>query len=396
MYLFIRAAIIVCSLFFLPANTEAKGNMEIIINIPSRTLELYEGTELIKEYPVAVGKPSTPTPVGNFRILNKEVNPVWISPHLPSEVVPSGPQNPLGYRWMEFYPTYGIHGTNAPWSIGQAVSNGCVRMDESKVEELFSIVECGTPVKVTYERLKISIDKNGQASIRVAPDVYHCQSVTIDEVYRILAGYGISGVVSREFISEAILASDSQMHTFAEVYHIKVNNELLKAKAITIAEKLYVPAWAIAGALKKGITWDESKHLVYAGKRSVEGIVKGDIIYITPESIPSLFGGKESFDKKKKEFSFDVLSVFLKGKAVELDIQQIDGNLAVPVLSLAELLGQKVVWDAVGKVVSLAGKSALATEAGERPYIFVTDIPKLFNLNVLVNEEAHTLDIFEQ
>jgi hypothetical protein len=398
MHLFIRKAVfVVCSLFLLlPAYAEGKDNMEIVVNIPSRTLELYQGGELIKEYQVAVGKPSSPTPVGTYQILNMEVNPVWISPHSPSIVVPSGPGNPLGYRWMEFYPTYGVHGTNAPWSIGQTVSNGCVRMEESTVEELFELVQCGTPVKVTYERLKISIDKNGQASIRVAPDVYHRQSVTIDEVFRILASYGISGAVNREFISETILASDNQPHIFAKVYHIKVNNEPLKAKAITLSDKVYVPVWAVAGALNQSIIWDETKRMVYAGKKSAEGIVKGDIIYVTEQSIPKLFGGKEEFDKGKSECSFDALTVLCQGKVTQLDVRQIDGKLSVPVLAIAELVGEKVVWNAANKVASVQGKSAQAAEVGERPYISVSDIPKLFNLKVKLNDEAHTLEILQQ
>lgn len=398
MYLLIRTAVIlVCSLFLLlPAYAQGKDSTGIIINIPSRTLELYQGDKLVKEYGVAVGKPSTPTPVGNFKIINMEVNPVWVSPKSPSTIVPSGPSNPLGYRWMEFYPTYGIHGTNAPWSIGQTVSNGCVRMEESTVEELFELVQCGTPVKVTYERLKISIGKNGQASIRVAPDVYSRQNVTIDEVYRILADYGMSGAVSRDFISETIWASDSQPHVFAEVYHIKVNDEPLKAKAIILSEKLYVPVWAVAGALKQSITWDENKSVVYSGEKSVQGMVKGDVIYVSPQSIPELFGGTQEIDKGKKEIAFDVLSVLWKGKAVPLDVQQIDGKLAVPVLSLAELVGQKVVWNAAQKVASVQGKDAPSAKIGDQSYVLVSDIPKLFNLKVVLNTEAHTLEIKQQ
>lgn len=397
MYLLLRITVImVCSLFLLQPILQAKESMGIIINIPSRTLELYQGTELIREYKVAVGKPSTPTPVGDFKIINKEVNPVWVPPNSPSAIVPSGPSNPLGYRWMEFYPTYGIHGTNAPWSIGQTVSNGCVRMEESKAEELFELVDYGTPVKVTYERLKVSVDKEGQAALRVAPDVYSRQAVTIDQVYRILAEYGLSGAVSRDFISDVILASDSQPHIFAQVYHIRVNNELLKAKAITLEEKLYVPVWAIAGALKEGIIWDETKKQVYAGKKSAGGIVKGDIIYVAPQSIPELFGGREEVDKEQRQVSFDVLSVLLNGRAVSLELQQINGKLAVPVLSLAELVGQKVVWNAAQKIAFVEGSSAPATELGERPYITVADIPKLFNLSVALHSDTHTLEIKQQ
>jgi lipoprotein-anchoring transpeptidase ErfK/SrfK len=91
--------------------------LSIVINLPSRTLELYSGYDLVKAYPVAIGKPSTPTPLGEFSVFEKEMNPAWYPPRT-GEVIPSGPWNPLGYRWVGFYGLVGFHGTNAPWAIG--------------------------------------------------------------------------------------------------------------------------------------------------------------------------------------------------------------------------------------------------------------------------------------
>jgi len=120
-------------LFPISAAAQQSNSPQIIINLPSRTLQLYYGNTMSKEYYVAIGKPSTPTPMGNFYIVSKERDPIWIPPGS-NYVVMSGPDNPLGYRWMEFLPLYGIHGTNAPWTIGMAVSNGCVRMREEEAE----------------------------------------------------------------------------------------------------------------------------------------------------------------------------------------------------------------------------------------------------------------------
>ena len=81
----------------------------------------------------SVGKPSTPTPIGTFRIVNKAVNP----------------GGPFGARWMGLSkPHYGIHGTNKPSSIGRAVSHGCVRMFNKDVIEVFNLVPIGTVVKI--------------------------------------------------------------------------------------------------------------------------------------------------------------------------------------------------------------------------------------------------------
>ncbi|HHY45825.1 MAG TPA: L,D-transpeptidase family protein [Firmicutes bacterium] len=105
----------------------------IVISIGERALGLYEGHRLIRKYPVAIGKPDTPTPVGKFRVLEKVLNP----------------GGALGTRWLGFtYEMHGIHGTNRPELIGQEVSHGCVRMYNENVEELFDMVELGTPVIV--------------------------------------------------------------------------------------------------------------------------------------------------------------------------------------------------------------------------------------------------------
>lgn len=110
------------------------GN-RLAINTVTKRLTHFNGDRLIKEYPVAVGKPSTPTPHGNYKIRNKVVNPGGV----------------LGSRWMGMdIPggNYGIHGTNNPASIGTAASLGCVRMFNHHVEELFPAITIGTPVQI--------------------------------------------------------------------------------------------------------------------------------------------------------------------------------------------------------------------------------------------------------
>ena len=88
---------------------------------------------LQKQYPIAVGKMLTATPLGNFIIVNKQPNP----------------GGPFGTMWMSLSKEhYGIHGTNDPSSIGHAVSHGCVRMHNKDVEELASIVPIGTQVMI--------------------------------------------------------------------------------------------------------------------------------------------------------------------------------------------------------------------------------------------------------
>jgi hypothetical protein len=105
----------------------------IVIDVPARILYLYRGHELERKFPVAVGKPETPTPAGTYTIIEKIPYPGGV----------------FGTRWLGLSRRYyGIHGTNAPWLIGQAVSNGCVRMFNSDVEYVYDRVEISTEVRI--------------------------------------------------------------------------------------------------------------------------------------------------------------------------------------------------------------------------------------------------------
>jgi len=118
----------------------------LIVSIPDRKIALFQDGRLVKVYRIAVGKPSTPSPSGSFRIVTRVQRPTY---YHAGKVVGPGPQNPVGTRWMGLgYLGYGIHGTNAPGSIGKAASHGCIRMRNSDVEELFKLVEVGDSVEL--------------------------------------------------------------------------------------------------------------------------------------------------------------------------------------------------------------------------------------------------------
>jgi lipoprotein-anchoring transpeptidase ErfK/SrfK len=107
----------------------------ITVNVANRRLTLFKDGMLFKTYTIAVGKPSTPTPRGNFRIINKAHNP----------------GGPFGAKWLGLSAPngdYGIHGTNNPSSIGKAVSNGCIRTYNNNIIELYNLVPIGTPVTI--------------------------------------------------------------------------------------------------------------------------------------------------------------------------------------------------------------------------------------------------------
>ena len=119
------------------------GNFHIVVDKSENTLTLFLNNRLVKVYPVGTGIEDYYTPVGNFEIINKEKKPSWRG-------WPYGhPENILGSRWMGISkPGYGIHGTTQPETIGKHSSQGCIRMFNEDVEELYDLVTIGTAVTI--------------------------------------------------------------------------------------------------------------------------------------------------------------------------------------------------------------------------------------------------------
>ena len=102
--------------------------------------------EIMKTYIVSTGKGNS-TPVGTFKITSKLENPTWFRDG--SAVPPESPENILGTRWLGInLPSYGIHGTTEPQSLGQQATQGCVRLSNADVEELYAIVPMGSEVVI--------------------------------------------------------------------------------------------------------------------------------------------------------------------------------------------------------------------------------------------------------
>ena len=130
--------------------TDDSPARKIVVSIPDRKLALIEDGEVIKVYSVAIGASESPTPEGEFKIVNRLTSPTY---YHPGRVIGPGVDNPLGTRWMGLnLKGLGIHGTNAPSSIGKAASHGCVRMAKKDLEELFELVQVGDLVVIRGRR----------------------------------------------------------------------------------------------------------------------------------------------------------------------------------------------------------------------------------------------------
>jgi lipoprotein-anchoring transpeptidase ErfK/SrfK len=122
----------------------------VLVSIPDRKLALFANGKVVRIYRVAVGKTSTASPIGEFKIVNRVTNPTY---YHKGQVIGAGKGNPVGTRWMGLSAKgYGIHGTNQPNSIGKAASTGCIRMSKQDLEELFAIVDVGDTVQIRAER----------------------------------------------------------------------------------------------------------------------------------------------------------------------------------------------------------------------------------------------------
>lgn len=130
----------------------------VVINKTKKILTVYKYGEIYKKYPVAVGKPSSPTPDYKFTIVNKAKNPYWGGMGGKFRPIEGGASNnPLGKRWLglstEEHWGYGIHGNSSPSSIGGYVSSGCIRMINEDIEELFEYIPTKTKVWIGTEEV---------------------------------------------------------------------------------------------------------------------------------------------------------------------------------------------------------------------------------------------------
>jgi lipoprotein-anchoring transpeptidase ErfK/SrfK len=123
----------------------------LVIKLKDRRVYVYQGDQMKTSYPIAIGKAGWETPTGTFEVRQMIQNPSWEHPWT-GEVVPPGPENPLGSRWISFWTDgrnqIGFHGTPNEDLVGQAVSHGCIRMRNQDVQALFEQVTVGTPVTV--------------------------------------------------------------------------------------------------------------------------------------------------------------------------------------------------------------------------------------------------------
>ena len=146
----------------------------IVINLAELRLYYFDNEHhKVYTYPVGLGRREWRTPTASARVTRKQKDPTWYVPEsiadfvfeqtgrvLPNSI-PPGPENPLGQHaiYMSLH-GYLIHGTNQPWSVGQLISSGCIRLYNEDVAELFNLVKIGDPVHIIHYPYKAGWHNN--------------------------------------------------------------------------------------------------------------------------------------------------------------------------------------------------------------------------------------------
>jgi L,D-transpeptidase ErfK/SrfK len=128
----------------------ARVKRQVVVSVPDRKLVVMENGAVLRLFPVAVGADVSPSPTGAFEIVSRLTDPTYYHAGV---VIPAGTDNPLGPRWVGLNKKgYGIHGTNAPGSIGKAASHGCIRMRNQDIVQFFALVNVGDTVEIHGQR----------------------------------------------------------------------------------------------------------------------------------------------------------------------------------------------------------------------------------------------------
>lgn len=217
-------------------DVERKG---VVINIAELRLYYYPETSegqpsRVATYPIGIGREGFDTPLGITQTTMRLEQPAWYPPSSmrqeaaergdpPPEVVPPGPDNPLGeYAILLDIPGYLIHGTNQPDGIGMRASRGCIRMYPEDIESVFDEVPTNTQVNIIDHPIKVGEDEQGNTHFQVFESVESAES-GIEQLEDMLVTQGIieeegTDVLDRVRLLAHFAEPDDQIHSLSSFY----------------------------------------------------------------------------------------------------------------------------------------------------------------------------------
>jgi L,D-transpeptidase ErfK/SrfK len=332
----------------------------LMINIPARRLYYFKEGELVRSFPVGAGKAETPTPVGTHRIFAKVKHPWW-QPPWGGPVVPPGPENALGTRWMEFKPTFGIHGTIYPHTVGLLSSYGCVRMHNADVEWLYERIPMGTSVAVTYEPVQIQVGADGRRYLAIYSDPY-----------------GRGGPSPASVLQAEGIAPDHVVTNGPGLYPLDANAALNGKAVPTILYqgRPYVQARQVARTFDANLEWDPLAMQVVLDGEPVPTALRGSAGYIDAAATAALLDLDYTWNPESGKASLQGIPVRVSGRLVSRSAVRVDGALLLPIRQTAEGAGVTVGWDEVRRQVQLDGQDIPFVLLGSRSYMTAEALSK--------------------
>jgi hypothetical protein len=349
-----------------------------ILNLPAFELKYYEGETLVKVYPVAIGRKTSQTPIGDFKVINKLTFPTWFPRG--RDPIPPGPANPLGTRWLGFKNGYGIHGSNKPSVIGTMASAGCVRLYNKDVEELYEKVVVGTPIKVIYETLELS-EEDKKPYVKVHPDIYGFGVNTGKNIIAKLKKYNI--LISEEKLSLLLNDVNKKPVIFNQGYFMTFNDAFVTNDIEIVEQEFYINKQEIEdffGAVTccslpvfiQDKEYISIKEIIEVERTAVE-VMENEEIINTRGNLLTVNG------------------TILKAECL---IQYND--TLIPIRPLAEFLGWNVSWDSETWTVYLNEEPLKTTLVNSRSYMSIEEACSVLNLNWAKDDKKWIIKLFSR
>ncbi len=215
----------------------------VVVNLPERMLYVFTNGSLETFYPIAIGRPELrwQTPVGNYHVAFKAINPTWYPPRWAGleKPVPPGQNNPLGDRWIGLSKSgYGFHGTPSLYSIGLSASHGCMRMYPEHVQSLYRSLKRGSRVEVIYRPVLLSLDKEaGECRLSVFPDVYGRTGSLYACAVKLLEEAGLARATDKSLLAGIIKRAAGLSEPLLSTTKIYFCGRQLPAKHMVIHEE---------------------------------------------------------------------------------------------------------------------------------------------------------------
>lgn len=364
---------------------------EIIIDIPSRRLFLMEKNEVVKEYPIAVGKSYSQTPLGEYHIVYKTIDPYYSKQNIPGGSI----YNPLGSRWIGFKPHYGIHGNSNPKSIGTFASAGCVRMYERDVQELYNQVGYYVPVKIQYELIKVKkdIDKENQILL-VYPDYYQREKNLSNKIDERLKEINLYNKISKDRLKELKALSKKERTIFSDTYTFFINDMYITKDVIVDNNQYYVNREKIEKFFGiEFMDYFEGYSSFWGAK--IEHKEVDNQKYISIKGLEKLFQGHCDLDKTNRYINYSIENlVLLNDKIVMGNGKEIINLTRVPINSFKKTLGIEEVKDNSTTKLIYQGKEIHYTKEYNTFYVSIEELEEKLDIKYDVHTANKYINLY--